>query len=723
MRLIHAHVKNFGKLKNAKFDLSKPLIELKEENGWGKTTLATFIASMFFGLPTIDSELISENARRHYNPWQGGDFGGSLTFELAGKQYIIQRDFSSEKESFSLTDAESGKPVTKLDKQTVNGDNLGEVLFGINKSSYERSAYIPQGEISVGSDKTTYGRLEGGLTEKLRHLINATDANNNLGKAVETLTKEIKLIDPTQGGKLSEVEEILNSLDLQIAECKKCEQTAQKGRERTKALQSDLEKCKKEIARVDIALRKHNEDANLFEQQQYYKKLTSEIEKFEEMANVMSPFFRGKDIDSINLKLLEQKVETARTQQQANKELHEKTLATKIQYENAETAYNTWIATKNLLELQLGTARDEKAKAEAEIASLSRTLERPRNKQLTMLSYVFSLGIAYILAKRKEAQIEARQIVLQKMLNQNNAQINNAREQLMNLSPVSAPLGDLSAIYKKLKDSDLKTEKAVSEADEMLAQFGCKEQDLRMRLYEVTSKYAHLRDCLSNLKDNKLQLEKFLSGKDEAKLRAAITVKSSYEKLANEKRQLENQKDDLIDKLSELRVVVETNAMQASDLPTLQTQRNEAQAKQKRLQDVLRILNNTKSLIQSANEKLADEYLTPLKRKSQELVSLFDPKMAKLDFSDTKVLIKAGGKERDLDYFSLGCKEMISICMRFALIDTIFKNKNRKPCVILDDPFINLDDDKLNRAKDFVRTLSQTHQIVYLTCHESRRVS
>ena len=50
MKLIKCYVSSFGKLKDFTFDFTDGLNTIKEDNGWGKTTLATFIKSMFYGL-------------------------------------------------------------------------------------------------------------------------------------------------------------------------------------------------------------------------------------------------------------------------------------------------------------------------------------------------------------------------------------------------------------------------------------------------------------------------------------------------------------------------------------------------------------------------------------------------------------------------------------------------------------------------------------------------
>ena len=42
--------------------------------------------------------------------------------------------------------------------------------------------------------------------------------------------------------------------------------------------------------------------------------------------------------------------------------------------------------------------------------------------------------------------------------------------------------------------------------------------------------------------------------------------------------------------------------------------------------------------------------------------------------------------------------------------------------MILDDPFVNLDDDKLEQGKKMLSRLSGEYQTIYFTCHESRVV-
>ncbi|MBO5119287.1 hypothetical protein J6B78_05175 [Methanocorpusculum sp.] len=78
----------------------------------------------------------------------------------------------------------------------------------------------------------------------------------------------------------------------------------------------------------------------------------------------------------------------------------------------------------------------------------------------------------------------------------------------------------------------------------------------------------------------------------------------------------------------------------------------------------------------------------------------------------------AYGEGKELGYFSTGTRDLIGLCMRFALVEAMFPEE--EPFLVLDDPFVNLDEEKTKRALAFLKEAAKQYQIVYLVCHESR---
>ena len=93
MKLLSCHVENYGKIKNKDYDFSSDITCIFEENGAGKSTLASFIKAMFYGLEGYRSNSTDFCDRQHYYPFDGGNFGGNLTFSLNGATYKIERFF------------------------------------------------------------------------------------------------------------------------------------------------------------------------------------------------------------------------------------------------------------------------------------------------------------------------------------------------------------------------------------------------------------------------------------------------------------------------------------------------------------------------------------------------------------------------------------------------------------------------------------------------------
>ena len=142
MKLINLSVENFGVLHAYSLDCTTGLNVFCRENGAGKTTLAAFLCAMLYGLPASRKNDLSENDRKKYLPWQGGPFGGSITFSVHGKTYRAERRFSegssARRDTFALYD---------LSDNTLSDDYteaLGYELFGLDAEAFERSAYLPQ---------------------------------------------------------------------------------------------------------------------------------------------------------------------------------------------------------------------------------------------------------------------------------------------------------------------------------------------------------------------------------------------------------------------------------------------------------------------------------------------------------------------------------------------------------------------------------------------------
>ncbi len=132
------------------------------------------------------------------------------------------------------------------------------------------------------------------------------------------------------------------------------------------------------------------------------------------------------------------------------------------------------------------------------------------------------------------------------------------------------------------------------------------------------------------------------------------------------------------------------------------------------------IIGHTRDYLQEAKEKLTARYLEPIKTSFGKYYSILtggDAEDFTLDANINLTKEEAGGR-REIKSLSSGWQDLIQVCLRMALVDVMYTEE--KPFLVLDDPFVNLDEKKLQRVKAFLQEVSKEYQILYFTCHESR---
>ena len=121
-------------------------------------------------------------------------------------------------------------------------------------------------------------------------------------------------------------------------------------------------------------------------------------------------------------------------------------------------------------------------------------------------------------------------------------------------------------------------------------------------------------------------------------------------------------------------------------------------------------------LLAQAKEKLTTAYAPKLRENFLSLVSqatdgAFSDAIVSADF---RTELTADGATREMGYFSKGTRELSDFCLRLALIKTMYGGN--PPILILDDPFVNLDDGNFRRAVKLLKTAAPSCQIIYLSC-------
>ena len=133
-----------------------------------------------------------------------------------------------------------------------------------------------------------------------------------------------------------------------------------------------------------------------------------------------------------------------------------------------------------------------------------------------------------------------------------------------------------------------------------------------------------------------------------------------------------------------------------------------------------RLLDSTVEYLQKARESLSASYLGGVQGHfARYLNRLTGEETAHIAVNtDLEVQLERAGSARALPHFSAGQADAVHLCMRLALSDALFEEGTA--FMILDDPFVNLDDHHTAQALELLRELAHDRQIVYLVCNSSR---
>lgn len=147
--IIREATASFGKLENNGLELQDGLNIIYSPNESGKSTWCSFIKAMLFG---IDSSARRKAGvlpdKTKYKPWNGTPMSGTLKVATGDKDIILTRKGQGKypMSDFSATYAGTSDEITSL-----TNSNVGEILTGVSKDVFERTAFIGQANLKTSN--------------------------------------------------------------------------------------------------------------------------------------------------------------------------------------------------------------------------------------------------------------------------------------------------------------------------------------------------------------------------------------------------------------------------------------------------------------------------------------------------------------------------------------------------------------------------------------------
>ncbi|MCM1533435.1 MAG: AAA family ATPase [Corallococcus sp.] len=129
------------------------------------------------------------------------------------------------------------------------------------------------------------------------------------------------------------------------------------------------------------------------------------------------------------------------------------------------------------------------------------------------------------------------------------------------------------------------------------------------------------------------------------------------------------------------------------------------------------IAGEVSELLAKAKDNLSSSYLPGLCGRCQELLRQITARDYEVAIDrDFNVKIRENGQTKSMSDFSRGTREITLLCFRVALSELLYNNE--LPFVIIDDAFVNFDEENFVRATDLLRRIAKRGQVIYFTCHK-----
>ena len=128
------------------------------------------------------------------------------------------------------------------------------------------------------------------------------------------------------------------------------------------------------------------------------------------------------------------------------------------------------------------------------------------------------------------------------------------------------------------------------------------------------------------------------------------------------------------------------------------------------------IADKTSKLLAQAKDNLSSSYLPKLCRRSEELLSYVTGRNYEVLIDrQFGVKLSENGQIKPMSEFSRGVREITLLCFRVALSELLYDGQI--PFIIIDDAFVNFDEQNFVRATELLKKISSRGQVIYFTCH------
>lgn len=225
----------FGKLEGESLELHDGLNVISAPNESGKSTWCAFVRAMLYGVDSSERQkagFLPDKMR--FAPWSGSAMQGSMQLESGGRDITITR--TTKTASAPMREFSAVYTGTSVSVEGLNGNNAGEMLTGVSRDVFRRSAFVEQGKVAV----THSAELE----KRISAIVSSGDEDCSFTEADGRLRQWQRKRRFNRHGRLPEIEDELSHKKQLLAELSDAAQQREN-------MSAELERAKQECERIE----------------------------------------------------------------------------------------------------------------------------------------------------------------------------------------------------------------------------------------------------------------------------------------------------------------------------------------------------------------------------------------------------------------------------------------------------------------------------------------
>ncbi|MCD6390784.1 MAG: AAA family ATPase [Dehalococcoidia bacterium] len=695
MWLKRIELKNFKRLVDFQAQFHPGINVVKGPlNEMGKSTLLEgIIAALFYNPKSTSREIrdyVSWGSTRRYQT--------SLEFEEKGNRCLLEKDFDKGTVRF-IEDEDRGE----IDTFKEVSEKVAELLGTKSDRLFLSSSCIRQSQVTEISS----GEKE--ITASLEEVVSGGKESTLASQVIGKL--DGKIADMKRGlDKLSKNPGILASLKTRLQDALQRYDEVRNEVSRAEAQKVELMQVEKQLARIK---EEYEKSRALLEKNKQRKEIEASIKDLEQKYDAVEELLGGiselmTKLGKVNEAL--RSIEEFEDEQQVS-ELRRKLDA--IQNSRGDIVKHLTMRESELAEAKGKLDRKKAARFFGSGSGIATALAVLIGGVIgALVVSVYFLGLVILGAAFLTITIRARTALIQDKTS-------------------------ISGIEKRIQDMKLALDNLGKEEKELLAgarcntvgEFDKKEKDFKFRLKEKTSLEAQLKGMLRGRAVEDFEKQKRETARDLAVEKAKLTEDLMETRLSPEEYiELESKVRGLEEKQAELEKrkryseaivkLAEEKEVDAERQIKLEEEVESLQKALKQEEKRVKIYELARDFISRAR---AETFLAAneiLEKEIRNCLSIFTAgkyKQVRINKEGLELWVYSDekGDWAKPEELSGGAVDELYLAFRLALVKLIFRDK--KPPLLLDDPFVNFDSVRLANTLNFFKTLASDYQIIIFT--------